>query len=434
MLVFIRPKYHLCRNLFPRETGLWTLRRTILGARVKPTFSHDHRLGAINGPNVTAPADPSNERDEKEVTVNMAAVTRLPRDMISSVTASEGDFDSERRATNTSGGRWATDKDKGFRSMLASVPIRFKSLQEPRSSVLEVISENQISIFEHSPRISITEELVEDTSSGAFFPANAETRWASSSSASSSSDHLALPIPQRQGSLEDLDVSSSFRHLNGSNDEEEDVPLSADQLIKVPRRQAMPIPQRRASLEDLDTSSSFRNLNGSSDEEGDVPLPADQPIKVPQRQAMPIPQSAIEEPDTSSSIRHLNESSDQNEDVPLPVDQPIKVPQRVGTPDSPLEARKVLEPELSSSLRHLPETDQGKEELPLSADTPIEALAIVSLPGFMPPIAFWLSAIYLWQKEYDQCSATAASPAATALSEMISTTAQSHIVAGKWLL
>mmetsp|Transcript_18649 Transcript_18649/g.46158 ORF Transcript_18649/g.46158 Transcript_18649/m.46158 type:complete len:668 (-) Transcript_18649:1205-3208(-) len=289
MLVFIRPKYYVCRLAFPRETRLWIVRRTILGSKVKPTFSSDGR-SRFNGLRVS-PVDPTDETVEKEATANMAAVTRLPRDMMSSVTASEGDFASEKLTTSSTDGRWTSKQDKDFNSIRARAPIRFQSLRSIRSSVLEMISENEVSTFEHISRISIADELVVDMSSGDFFPANAENRWASDSSdpsAATSSDDGAMSIPRREESIVDE-------------------PSTVEELI-------MP--------------SSFRPLNGPSHQKEHLPLPTDQPIQVPQRR-ISTPMEELEPPDLSSSFRHVSDEADQEEkEVILPADKPIKVPIR----------------------------------------------------------------------------------------------------------
>jgi hypothetical protein len=289
LFVFIRPKYHFCRIAFPKETRLWIVRRTILGSKVKRTFSSNSQSRPVNVPRVS-PTDPNNGSDGKGAKTNMASATRLPRDMISSVTASEGDFDCVGPTTSISDGRWASDKDKGFGSILASVPRRFKSLVEARSSVLEVISEDAISTFEHSFQISITEELVMDTSSGEFSPANVEKRWASDSSKPSVTSSTRQSIPQRdESTIEDPDASSSFRHLNGSSNQGEHIPLPVDQPIKVPQRRSTPgsppgsPPSREKNVREPELSSSLRRVTDTVQGTADVTLAADKPIKVPIR-------------------------------------------------------------------------------------------------------------------------------------------------------
>lgn len=269
MAVFIRPKLHLCSKTFPKETRLWVIRRTIFGNRIKPTRSLDGALGAHN----TFP-DAVNAR-KQDRTNDPASATRLPRGMISSVTASEGDFDPEiPTPTSSKDERWATDKAKG--SILASLPIRFESIQNPKSSVLEVISENEPSTFEATSRISITEELLLEMAAGDFVPKHAESRWASDSSnpASASSPEKPLSIPQREETPDDEpDRSSSFRHLNGIS--EEPPPLPSDQPIRVPQRRSAP------------GSPSFDRkvvVNTESEEKEEMQIPADHPVKVPQRQ------------------------------------------------------------------------------------------------------------------------------------------------------
>lgn len=222
MFVFIRPKYHLCRMAFPGATRLWSLRRTIIGSKVQPTFASGSRSRVPNLP-LVSPA---------------AATTRLPRDMISSVTAGEGDFDYERPTTGNGDGRWTSDKVKGSSSMLVRVPLRFQSLRE-RPSTLGVISAHETSNIEHLSQISIVEELATDISFCDFFP-NGEKRWAPDSSNRSSKKSLAnerMPIPQREEStVQEQDTSNE----SSCKDEHVPVQLPVDQPIRVPHQRSAP--------------------------------------------------------------------------------------------------------------------------------------------------------------------------------------------------
>ncbi|CAJ1960328.1 unnamed protein product [Cylindrotheca closterium] len=288
VFVFIRPKYHLCRRAFPKETRLWIVRRTILGLNVKPTYSLGSQSRAANVPRVS-PTDRNNGSGEKGLETNMASSTRLPRDMISSVTASEGDFESERpTASNTNEG-WISDKkEKGFGLILSSVPLRFRSLREMRPSALEVISENEISTFEHTFQISIAEELAVDMSSGEFFPDNSERRWASDSSDPSvtSSARQSLSIPRREGTTSDEQgMSNSHLVQNGSSNQEDHLPsLPVDQPIKVPLRRSTPgSPNAERKISEPEPSSPSRRIAEKDQDTVEATMATDKPIKPPIR-------------------------------------------------------------------------------------------------------------------------------------------------------
>jgi len=145
-------------------------------------------------------------------------------------------------------------------------------MRNPKSSVLEVISEDEASNFEHTSRISLVEEVVMEMSKTDFSPWNSERRWASDSSnpLSMSSDSGPMSMPRREGSIvEEADESSSFRHLNQSSSEKKLVPLPVDQPMKVPQRHST-----------ADLTSSERK---AQEPENDNKRDEDTPIKVPVR-------------------------------------------------------------------------------------------------------------------------------------------------------
>lgn len=241
MIVFLRPKLHFCAAAFPGESRLWVIRRTIFGNRIKPTCASG-RSFVVNGP-LNAPTNADANDNNKET--NKTKERQVP----SSVTATDGDFDSS-EILGSSSERWKDNTGLGS-SLLASLPARLDSLRNRKSSLLEVISENEAVKFESSARYSIAEELVMDMSSGDFFPAMGETRWASDASSSNSNTPTTIvggerPIsmPRRQGSrieeVEEPDESNSFRHLNNQGDHDNDATehIPADQPIQVPRRRA----------------------------------------------------------------------------------------------------------------------------------------------------------------------------------------------------
>ena len=271
--VFIRPKLTLCATAFPRESRLWVLRRTILGTRIKPTCSAPAPSRAIIGPR-GAPVGPSGAIDP-----NKPSATRLPRDMISSVTASDGDFDSGIVMSNAGTEERWTNNEKVFSSILSNIPIRFESLRNPKSSALEVISENEPSNFEPMSQLEM--------SSSDFFPTNAESRWASDSSGNSSTSgggrHMDAPKRKEELTFETPDRSSSFRHLNLSRDQNEqaETGLSTDQPIITPQLRASsgvgPLQSPEACSSNHDGATNDTNVQVKET------IAADMPIKPPVR-------------------------------------------------------------------------------------------------------------------------------------------------------
>jgi len=245
MLVFVRPKYHLCRLGFPRETRLWVVRRTIFGSLVKPTHTNS-QSGSTGASQRSCPLQKKEKYRVKAPLTNTAATTRLPRKMMSSMTASEGDFDdSDDRST-----------ENADSSLLSSLSIRFQSRRNPRSSVLEAISENEASTFEHtSSDLSMAEAFLLERSSTDFkSPIDAEKRWSCSNS-SLPLDASAAQMPQRvTSSFEEPDRSTFFQHLTDNREENSEIPLLTDKPVKVPvRRLSIEAPievsQHKTSIE-----------------------------------------------------------------------------------------------------------------------------------------------------------------------------------------
>jgi len=274
MAVYLRPKLHLCAVSFPRESRLWIFRRTVFGSRVEPTCSTNRPARANDDSRQKAHPRKEKRQQERQEEAHEDSSTRLPRGTISSVTASEGDFDSEMMvAPNGLESRWSNFKEEGFTSILQSLPpSRFDSLTSHRSS-LEIISENEASTFEHTTaHISISEEVVMQWAPGDLSAADAEGRWSSNSS-NQNSMSSGMSMPKREDSIaEESDQSTSVGQENRSSSEKKpSAPLSADQPVK---------PLRRESSDSsmISHSNSLRRvtMTGYAEDE-------DKPMKIPVR-------------------------------------------------------------------------------------------------------------------------------------------------------
>jgi len=267
MAVYLRPKLHLCAVSFPRESRLWIFRRTVFGSRVEPTCSTNRPARANDDSRQNAHPRKEKRQQERQEEAHEASSIRLPRGMISSVTAGEGDFDSEMMmASNGPESRWSNFKEEGFTSILQSLPpSRFDSLTSHRSS-LEIISENEASTFEH------TTEVVMQWAPGDLSAADAEGRWSSNSS-NQNSMSSGMSMPKREDSIaEEPDQSTSVGQENRSSSEKKpSAPLSADQPVK---------PLRRESSDSsmISHSNSLRRvtMTGYAEDE-------DKPMKIPVR-------------------------------------------------------------------------------------------------------------------------------------------------------
>jgi hypothetical protein len=125
MLVYLRPKILKSRHEYPEETKLWATKRSIFGDAVKPTYhgtqpltpspgtlqqkrkvdirkeSEEFRMPDINSDEMVEENDvdhgssdlSTHDSSHTGTSKGAAAFTRLPRDTVSSLTASIGDFD-----------------------------------------------------------------------------------------------------------------------------------------------------------------------------------------------------------------------------------------------------------------------------------------------------------------------------------------------------
>ncbi|KAL3928907.1 MAG: hypothetical protein SGBAC_012442 [Bacillariaceae sp.] len=250
MMVFIRPKYLKFRHLHKEESRLWVVRRAVFGEEVRPTIRPQRNI--VESPNhlVAAGDNAAPEKNKpRGAQANEASptATRLPRGMVSDLTASQGDFDHVMQEADDE--RW---EDKATIENSRNAPLvshrKRSSLVLWVSSALDIISENE-------PGLPENEDLVGDV----FSPRTLHRRWSSDSlqqivSGKKSKQEVALSMPERSvdSSSEDpvTDVFSPRTvHRRWSSD-------SLQQIVagKKPKQEvALSIPERSvdSSSEDL---------------------------------------------------------------------------------------------------------------------------------------------------------------------------------------
>jgi hypothetical protein len=209
MLVYLRPKILKSRHEYPEETKLWATKRSIFGDAVKPTYhgtqpltpspgtlqqkrkvdirkeSEEFRMPDINSDEMVEENDVDHgssdlsTHDSSHTSKGAAAsFTRLPRDTVSSLTASIGDFDHV-IDEDEEDKRWK-DLDRQGLEPMRTAP-RFKSsLNDGIGSSLESISELSESVFESIETFPEIEEEEEFSSSLFLSPDQSEGRWSAS--------------------------------------------------------------------------------------------------------------------------------------------------------------------------------------------------------------------------------------------------------------
>jgi hypothetical protein len=217
MMVYIRPKYLKWRHEFPSETRLWATKRAIFGDEVKPTKvgalqalspspqNPMEKLTAEKEINGNANSDEEKETDDDGVELgtynvcNAGSFKRLPRDMISSLTASTGDFDHVIEEDEEDM-RWGKRNEPASSMPAKTTPRSLSNLRDNLISSLEIISETLESFFEpissqaekeppHGPQ---TRPISRDHLS--------EKRWCSSSSKRSADYKQKIDAPSRKPS------------------------------------------------------------------------------------------------------------------------------------------------------------------------------------------------------------------------------------------
>ncbi|KAL3940254.1 MAG: hypothetical protein SGBAC_005170 [Bacillariaceae sp.] len=219
MMVFIRPKYLKFRHLHKGESRLWVVRRAIFGEEVRPTIRPQRNM--IKAPNrleaLNDNAVPEKKPQKAKADRVSPSVAPLPRGMVSDLTASQGDFDHVMKEADDD--RW---EDKATTENSRNAPLishrKRSSLLLCTSSALDIISENQESVFEALPVLPGSEDLVEDV----FCPRTLDRRWISGSvnlvgSGNTANQELCLSIPARlessfDSSTEETSSPSSISH------------------------------------------------------------------------------------------------------------------------------------------------------------------------------------------------------------------------------
>lgn len=226
LLVYIRPKYLKWRHEYPRETRLWAVRRAILGEGVRP--ENDGGALAVGNP-VTKPAKlkrPEENRQPELGEEENPVFTGLPKEKISSLTASKGDFD-RIVDEDEEDDRWDGNNSTDSWIPLSTTPVRFCSTVNSSSrgeSSLDVISEHSESVFESVvPAGSSAFEHTSISEKAFAIVSPPDSRWSPSGSRTSEGQQstpnssLNLNIPRRAASEgedileEDDSVVSSVR-------------------------------------------------------------------------------------------------------------------------------------------------------------------------------------------------------------------------------
>ncbi|KAL3936992.1 MAG: hypothetical protein SGBAC_007807 [Bacillariaceae sp.] len=169
MLVFVRPKYLKWRNEFPMEKRLWVFKRCIFGNQQRPTIRYVRKPMEQEpndgGENPSVRRKSRNTDDsqfhledvQEERAVDSTPDFYSPRSMVSTLTASVGDFDHvipEGRPDE----RWQSASGRNRCNSLAISSRLHSSL----ASSLEVISELSVSHFEAHPSPPDSGEEVDD--------------------------------------------------------------------------------------------------------------------------------------------------------------------------------------------------------------------------------------------------------------------------------
>jgi hypothetical protein len=289
MIVHIRPKYLKWMHEFPSETRLWAAKRAIFGDEVKPT-----KVGARQALS-SSPQNPSEKPTaEKEIEGNansdeekgndddgvelgsynvcdVGSIKPLPRDMISLLTASTGDFDHAIKEDEEDM-RWGTCDEPASSIPAKTTPRSLSFLPDNRSSSLEVISETSESFFEPISSQSKMDPPHEPQTRPISPDHSSEKRWDSRSSKRSADYKQKIELSSS------LDMPTRIC----SDFETADEPLSPktrsnDSPIRVPARRPSP-PKIAISLpvsSDLFSASFVSSV--------------DTPISQPQRRLSPPP-------------------------------------------------------------------------------------------------------------------------------------------------
>ncbi|CAJ1941049.1 unnamed protein product [Cylindrotheca closterium] len=237
-LIFCRPKYLMLRQEFPYEGKRWAVKRIFLGDKLPPTDGAGRCMVGTLVDIVAQQKDLSqSEAADTPVgdtlTSNSVPPARLPRNMLSSLTASYGDFDDDSDVLDEDG-RWHDVSPQGNQNS----PACFASSRN-RTSSLGAISELSESVFDLTPYQANGSHL-SVASAGMPAPTEpSESRW---KDGSTSAPVTAPPRPALSTveSSED-DLLDGIERRSLKTDSRMEVPrrkcdASADMPIQVPRR------------------------------------------------------------------------------------------------------------------------------------------------------------------------------------------------------
>ncbi|CAJ1930971.1 unnamed protein product [Cylindrotheca closterium] len=321
MMVFIRPKYLKFRHLHKEESRLWVVRRSVFGEEVKPTVSpaqqHQSSRSAKPPPKQQGKGDSNNKNNNKNKTSSSSSssrptgkqakagqvaptdqvappsTTRLPKGVVSDLTASRGDFDHVMQEEDDE--RWedlatttATNNNGGSSPRTTAPPMFSRarsSLLLCTSSALDIISENQESIFEAVPVMPGSDDLVEDD----FNPSSIHKRWSSGSvqlAPPSTEDYTAFKKPQESALCMPARLASSFDSF--MEDSDSDYSIEEESLPSI----SAPPPPRPGTTTMSSTSSTTSNLEKSqrscqSRASSSSSASIDTPMRLPQRRMSP---------------------------------------------------------------------------------------------------------------------------------------------------
>lgn len=240
MLVYIRPKYMKWRHECPKETRLWVVRRAIFGTDVQPTHLKKKKwIPHLARPKQVMEKANSGDEDvaKEDITsrdlTNVPSVTPLPRGLVSSLTASRGDFDHVDDARNNE--IWIVD-DTPEVLRGGGLPPRttqfVSSLEFRTSSVLDVISEMEESSFEPIVSTEFTRTmpslLPEEVRA-----TKAVQRWFSDATSGDGNRFTTPSMPLR------ANEATASRSFNASSPD-------ADKPISMPQRRLSPPPDSTA--------------------------------------------------------------------------------------------------------------------------------------------------------------------------------------------
>eukprot|EP00980_Cylindrotheca_fusiformis_P017213 scaffold5297_cov104-Cylindrotheca_fusiformis.AAC.6 len=338
MMVYIRPKYLKWRNQFPHQPTIWAVKYAIWGDESK--FKSRAKT----------PSSPAKDQLKQPDQLNVSSSNkRLPQEMLSSLTASHGDFDHvvekgthDNRCditicSHVPGQPAPTDSPKCFPTMKKSIARSTSSdlCSSVRDSVLGIISEHSESVFEpistpNSRRLRKRPDTIVVCS------ASSDSRW---TSGSCDIDVDSPPPPSRRKSAKSSRRQSlsrgSRRHdpifLAGpsisrldnilSETSTEDSPLRAPSRKPSPVTQSLAVEFQRWMGESQRSSGS--TLSNASTE--------DSPLRPPSRKPSPVTQSLAVE-----LQRWMGESQrSSNGTLPnasITEDSPLRPPSRKPSP------------------------------------------------------------------------------------------------------